>query len=293
MGVMFMKNKIIINVSGIGSKKMIMSTIIKLGYDFVEFQDQEDLKFKQNLFKDKIILMIYELNYITYKQDFDMIRNLTENHIKTILIIERYDAKIIDDALEAGAKDIITLPLKEEVLRNKIKTTLSNVKKPLEFIEIKAVNYMDPSVIESEIIRADRGKYSISLIMVEFHGLNEEEILNLCEKIKEKLRETDLVMKYGAKILLLICPFTGKENIVEVENKVRVVAKESIEQIKTKSNVIVYGITYPKDGENANELITLLEEGLANSRMIGRIRGTFHDIKKDDIEIYKKIFRKK
>lgn len=286
------KNKILISISGVGSKKLVMSSIVNLGYDFIEFQDQEDLRFKLNLFKNNILLMIYELNYTAYNQDFDMIRNITNQGIKTLLIIDRYEAKVIDDALEAGANDIIILPLKDEVLKNKIKTILSSVSKPLEYIEIKEVAYVDPSIIEYEIIRADRGKYSISLVMAEFYGLNEEEIQKVSEKIKKKLRETDLIMKYGNNKLLLVCPFTGKENIVEIENKVRLVVQEYISQSSIKSSVIVYGKSYPKDGESANMLIELLEEGIANSRMIGRIRGTFHDINKDDIEIYRKIFGK-
>lgn len=287
-----MKNKILINVSGFGSRKIIMSTIINLGFDFIEFHGAEDLKFKQSLLKDKIILMIHELNYTTYTKDFNMIKEVTKNQIKTLLIIDNYETKVIDDAIAAGADDVVVLPLKVEVIKNKIKNILSNVTKPLEFVEIKEITYMDPSAIEYEIIRADRGKYSISLVMIEFHGMIEDEILDLSEQIKLKLRETDLVMRYGAKKLLLVCPFTGKENIVEIENKVRIIVKENINQLTTRSNAIVYGITYPKDGENANELIALLEEGIMNSRMIGRIRGTFHDINKDDIETYKKIFKK-
>lgn len=290
------KNKILLNVAGTGAKKLIMSTIVNLGYDFNEFQDYDDLKFKQSLFKNKIMLIIYELNYTTYKKDFEMIKNITENKIKTLLIIERYDSKIIDDALAAGANDIIVLPLKEDVLKSKLKTVLSTITKPLEFVEIKEVKeiaYIDSSVIEYEILRAYRGKYSISLVMVEFNGLNEEEVNDMSEEIKIKLRETDLVMKYSNNKLLLICPFTVKENIVEVENKVRQVVKDNVNKVNLKTNIIVYGITYPKDGENASELIKSLEEGIASSRIIGRIRGTFHDIKRDEIEVYKKIFKKK
>ncbi|PKM93353.1 MAG: hypothetical protein CVU84_16170 [Firmicutes bacterium HGW-Firmicutes-1] len=288
-----MKNKVLVNVAGSATRKIALFTVVNLGYDFIEFQSPEDLKFKHSLLKDSIIMLLHEINYATYERDFEMIKEVSNKKIKVLLIIDRYETKVIDDAIEAGANDIIVLPLKEEMLKSKIKNILANIVKPFELEEDNEYSYIDDTIIDHEIIRADRGNYSISLVMVELHSINEEEIIELIEKLKSRLRETDLVMRYGPLKLLLICPFTGKENIVEVENKVRMLVKENFNKFKNKASVTIYGISYPKDGERARELIELLDEGIMNSRLLGRIRGTFSDIRKEEIETYKKLFNKK
>lgn len=293
-----MKNKVLMNVAGSATRKVVLFTIVNLGYDFIEFQNTEDLKFKHSLLKDSIVMLVHELNYSTYDRDFEMIKEVSNKKIKVLLIIDRYETQVIDDAMEAGAADVVVLPLKEEILKNKMKNVLANTVKPLEIdkhIDDEHIehSYVDDGVIDFEINRADRGKYSISLVMVELHSVTEDETIEIIEKLKDRLRETDLVMRYGPLKLLLICPFTGKENIVEVENKVRTLVKENVNKFKNKAVFTIYGIAYPKDGENARELIDLLEEGIMNSRLLGRIKGTFNDIRKEEIEAYRRMFNKK
>ncbi|PKM50147.1 MAG: hypothetical protein CVV02_12860 [Firmicutes bacterium HGW-Firmicutes-7] len=288
-----MKNKVLMNVAGNATRKIVLYTIVSLGYDFIEFQNPEDLRFKHGLLKDSIVMLIHELNYSTYERDFEMIKEVSNKKIKVLLIIDRYETRVIDDAMEAGANDIIILPLKEEVLKNKIKNILTNTVVPFQIEEQIEYTYVDDSVIDFELVRADRGKYSISLVMIELHSVMEDETIEIIEKLKDRLRETDLVMRYGPMKLLLICPFTGKENIVEIENKVRSLVKENVNNFKNKAVVTIYGISYPKDGEKARELIEMLDEGIMNSRLLGKIRGTFNDIRKDEIEAYRKLFNKK
>ncbi len=288
-----MRKKVLVNVETQSVKKMVLTSIMGLEYDFVEFNSPEDLRFKFNLLKDAIVLMIYELNYISFKTDFEIIKEMSDQAIKTLVISDRYETAIIDNALEVGASDIIIAPLKEEVLKGKIRTLIEGVQNVTTLMEIKEKKFADDNVIDYEILRADRGKYSISLVMVEFSGILEEEIDWFIVKVKGKLRETDLIFRYNSTRLLLICPFTMKENVVEIENKVRAVRSENYMAFKTKVGIFVYGISYPKDGENTSELLMLLDAGIKNSILLGSIRGTFRDINKTEKETYVKMLRKR
>ncbi len=287
-----MKDKILVFIQGIPEKKMVLLTLAQMGYTFVECLNVEDMRFKLDLFKDRVLLMIHELNHNNYQKDFEMIKEINAKGIKTILIIDKYNIKIIDDAMAAGTSDIIELPLKSEILKNKLNTIVENKEKTPEISEKKDISWIKPEAIEKELLRADRGKYSVSLIMIELYGVKEEEMLNLSEKFSEKLRETDIVMRYGIKRLLLVCPFTEKEHTVEIENKIRDVLEENIDNLVKKASAVVYGISYPKDGEDAVMLIKMLNEGVKNSKFIGKTKGTFRDISKEEIEAYRKIFKK-
>lgn len=287
-----MKKKILVNSGTLIVKRMVLTSIVQLDYDFVEFNSPDDLKFKLNLLRESIVLMIDELNYDTYKTDFEIIKEVSEQGIKTLIISDRYESEIIDSALEVGASDIIILPLKEDVLKSKMKTLIEGSKNLLPQNE-KERKFADDNIINYEIVRADRGKYSISLVMVEFSGILEEEIEWFTLKLKGKLRETDLIFRYNAMRILLICPFTMKENVVEIENKVRAVRSENYMDFKTKVGIFVYGISYPKDGKNTQELLALLDSGIKNSILLGSIRGTFSDINKTEKETYVRMLRKR
>lgn len=287
-----MKDKILVFIHGIPPKKTAILTLAQMGYDFIECFNLDDMKFKLELFKDSILLMIHELDHNNYQKDFEMLEEINSKGIKTLLIIDKYNVKIIDDAMASGTSDIIELPLKNEILRSKINNIVDNKEIIPEVVEKKDISWIEPEVIEKELLRADRGKYSVSLIMIELYGVNEEEMLNLSEKFSEKLRETDIVMRYGTKRLLLVCPFTDKEHTVEIENKIRDVLEENIDNLVKKASAIVYGISYPKDGEDSIMLIKMLNEGVMNSKMIGKTKGTFRDISKEEIEAYRKIFKK-
>lgn len=287
-----MGKKILVNVGSQIVRKLVLTSIVQLDYDFVEFNSPEDLKLKINLLRETIVLMIQELNYSEYKTDFEIIKDISEQGIKTLVISDRYESEIIDSALGAGASDIIILPLKEDVLKSKMKTLIDGAKTLILQAEQQDKKFADDNVIDYEILRANRGRYSISLVMVEFSGILEEEVEWFIVKLKGKLRETDLIFRYNVMRLLLICPFTLKENVVEIENKVRAVRSENYMSFKTKVGLFVYGISYPKDGNNTADLLALLDAGIKNSIFLGSIRGTFNDINKTEKEIYVRMLKK-
>ncbi|MBC7959688.1 MAG: hypothetical protein H7X94_07465 [Vallitaleaceae bacterium] len=288
-----MRKKILVNVNAFAVKKVVLSTIVGLDYDFIEFCSEEDLRFKFTLLKDSIILMIHEINYMTYKKDLELIKVISGNGVKTLVITDRYESAIIDEAMDIGANDILVLPLKEEVLKNKVVNLIEGSKfAKIEDAAIAKV-FVDENMIDSEIARADRGKYSISLVMVEFTGILDEEVEWFMVKLRAKLRETDIVFRYSAVKLLLICPFTTKENVVEVENKVRAVRSENFIHFRMKVALFVYGISYPKDAKTSTDLLVLLDGGIKNSILLGNIRGTFSDFNKADKETYVKILKKR
>lgn len=288
-----MRKKIMTNVSSQIVKNMVLTTIVQGDYDFIEFTSAEDLVFKFNLLRESIVLMIYELNNKSYKMDSEVSKEIKGYGIKTLVISDKYESEIIDQAMDSGASDIIISPLKEDILKSKIKNLIDSTSNRLSQNEGEQSPLAEDGMVDYEILRADRGKYSISLVMVEFSGILDEEIDWVIIKLKAKLRETDLVFRYGPMRLLLICPFTLKENVVEIENKVRAVRTENYMSFKTKVGLFVYGISYPKDGKNASELVFFLDKGIKNSILLGNIRGTFSDINKTDKETYVKLLQKR
>jgi PleD family two-component response regulator len=120
-----MKQKVLVNVDTLSAKKQILSTIVSVGYDFVEANTYDDIKFKCELLKDNIIIYIHELDYIIYEEEMAYIKNLINRGIKVMLIIDKYDVSIIDEALSIGIYDIIQIPISSDSLSKKLKTIIS------------------------------------------------------------------------------------------------------------------------------------------------------------------------
>lgn len=264
---------------------------MKLGYDFVEYTGFEDLRFKLDLLKEHGCLIIHQLNYEAYKNEFKEIAELSKEGYKLIIYTEQYDARAVDDATFSGASDMINSPLREDVLRKKIHSIGTPL--PIQKQEENDARDEKLEILELEISRAKRGGHSLSLIIAEFSGILEEELDWFIQDLQEKLRDTDLVIKWSGNTILQICPFTDKNNIVEVENKIRAVMKEHYMSFKSKINLFMYGIAYPRDSDNRDELVNMLKDGLRNSIFLGSLKGGFNDIGKADVEYYRRMFGKK
>lgn len=289
-----MEKKVLINIVSINTKVVVLSSLVSMAIDFVETYNEDDLKFKCNLLKNEIAVYIHELNYNEYNKDFLMIKALNTKNIKVIIFIDQYNAQVIDDAMKAGVYDILTLPLKEKIFTNKIKSLFAyNDTKNLKTnSKIKIDDKINNStLVHKEILRADRGNYSVSIIVVELVNMQKSEIDKYCEDLEIKLRTTDIISRCHKNRLLLLCPFTKKEDIVQVENKVRTIFKEHYKRTKNKSGLFIYGVSYPEDSNNLDLLFKRLEDGIHNSMIIGNMSGTFNEISRDKIENYRKMLR--
>lgn len=285
-----MKDKILVNVATLAIKKRILSMIITEGYDFVEGNHYDDLTFKCDLLKEHILLYIHELNYGTYDTDMNFIRDIRKRGYKIILIIDSYDASVIDDALAAGVTDMIEMPVDPTILHKKF-TNLVKVDtiKEHEVVHDKqeVLHHIDnENIITNEMSRALRGGYELSMVLIKYMKNDKEIMGTVMDQLKEQLRDTDRVLHYNDTHILLVCPFTKKTYIVEVENKVRSI----YETIDDKEHLFtLYGLTYPTDVNPEEDILRKLEKGINNSLMIGKLKGTISDIGAQQFEAYKKM----
>lgn len=291
----FMDKKVLINIVSINTKIVVLSSLVSMSIDFVETYNEDDLKFKCKLLKNEIVVYIHELNYNEYNKDFLMIKELNAKNIKVIILIDKYNSQVIDDAMKAGVNDILTLPLKEKIFINKLKPFLAG--KITKNLKTQSNNKMidnknNSILVHKEIVRADRGKYSVCIILVELVNMQKSEIDNYCNDLEIKLRTTDIISKCQKNRLLLICPFTKKKDIVQVENKVRNMFEEYYKKSKHKIGLFIYGVSYPEDSDDLEKLFKRLEDGIHNSMIIGNMRGTFNEISRDKIENYRKMLRR-
>jgi hypothetical protein len=97
-----------------------------------------------------------------------------------------------------------------------------------------------------------------------------------------------MILHYEEDKILLICPFTVKPYVVEIENKVR----QIYGQLGfSGQSFALYGLTYPKDVTENQDILTRLEKGINNSIFLGNLKGTLSDIGFEQFEAYKKMLQ--
>lgn len=280
-----MNGKVLLNVYSIGVKKDLLNILVENGYDFMEVNNPNELSFKYNLIKDTMDLYVHELDENNYQASLNQIKKIEVENVRCIVLIHEYSSKVIDDALGLKVNDIVVLPIEKDNLQKKILSTVSKAGAQAEHQaympstpppreEIK----VDAKRIEDEINRAVRGDYPLSFVMIEYDRMGIEVFKVFRRELRKLLRTTDMVMKYDKKQLLLLCPFTPKSHLVEVENKVRLAHKKLSDVTVTPTRIYLYGVTFPDDGEASDALLRTMSDGIHDSMIFSNLDGTLHQM---------------
>lgn len=287
-----MSGKVLLNVYSIHVKNDLLSIFIENAVDVMEVQNEHDLIFKYNLLKNNLNMYIHEFDETNHKSSMEQLRRIDLEKVRCIVMIHEYSSKIIDETLLLNVKDIIVLPIDKENLRRKIlspvhrvKSSTSMPKAPLRPLDegklvVAKFNY---APLNLEITRCTRGNYPLSLVLVSYSDIEQRAFDVFEEELRLRLRTTDVILKFDQNRLLIMCPFTPKNNLVEVENKVR----EAFSTVRFKgyknSNMYLYGVTFPDDGGSSRELVRLMKDGIHDSKLFSELEGPLNRMNQRDV----------
>ena len=277
-----MTGKVLMNVFSRQVKNDLLQVLVDHHYDFVEVMAREEFDFKWRLCQDHLLLYLHELSEEHYEASMNQLRRVSGEKVRSILLIHEYASRLIDEALNIGVNDIVVLPMDKENLRKKL---LASLRVPTYAPYVPSIPserdmpksqpwVFDETVVMDEINRSMRGQYPLSIVLVEYHQLNKQAFSIFENHLIKFLRTTDRIIRYENSQLLILCPFTSKAHLVEVENKVRRAHGYLKDKIKGIPKCHLYGVTYPVDGETKEALLGLLEDGLHDSLMVDRFEGT-------------------
>lgn len=278
-----MLGKVLINVASAQVSSDLLSIFVAEGYEVFEAKDANDLLFKYNLIREDLDLYIHELDEQDYEGSMAVFKKVDRHRTRTILLIHLYSAKVIDDALSLSVKDVVVLPMERSALakkliqpiKNQVKTTLMPKVPPGDEAvmasktpETSLEMPLDDDTLEMELNRAIRGRYPLSIVMVAYGGFTEEALLGFEQNLRRSLRTTDAICRFGVATLLIVCPFTSKIHLAEVENKIRDAYKQVITESHGSGTMQLYGLTYPKDVASKDKLLERLKAGIDSSEFI-------------------------
>lgn len=279
-----MSGKVLLNVYSIQVKNDLLSIFVENGYEVFETMNENDLLFKHHLIRDSLEIYVHELNESNYEASLNQLKRIDREKVRCIVMIHKYNSHILDDALALKVKDVIVLPMDRKNLTSKlivptqpVKRTTLMPKEPPETVPKedppKIIEDDEPIVfefeeafdhgsLEMELNRSTRGKYPLSLVMVSYSGMTNKGFQLFEEGLRHLLRTTDAILRYDKGHVLLLCPFTTKENLVEVKNKVRSAHQAIVSKGFDKGLLTLSGVTYPRDATKCDQLLKLLKDQL-------------------------------
>lgn len=142
--------------------------------------------------------------------------------------------------------------------------------------------------LTAELERARRGKYPLSLLMVDIdhykrvndsygHAIGDQVLQMVVARIKDELRAADCLTRYGGEEFMVILPGTSQTAMKEIAERLRqAVAKEPFgckdnnAELAIPVTISVGGATYPVHAQGAQELILLVDQALYQAKSKGR-----------------------
>lgn len=107
------------------------------------------------------------------------------------------------------------------------------------------------------------------------HRKGDEILYRMCAVIKNSIRETDLIGRYGGEEFILVFPNTNKENAYKICEKIRLAISDTQFLKDDKKVTISLGISsYPELGLIEEELIEKADQALYASKNNGRNQTT-------------------
>lgn len=299
-----MADKVLILIEDRVIKGIVLKILYEKNIEFMEGLDLKDLQLKLDIFQDTILFHIIQINRQSYREQFEFVKSVKGEVISgfpVLAIIPADTSEFVGGAKKAGIEDVVLIPEKRDQFRDFFTARLTEFMKNIPIKEQNdegepmpktvLVDLTSDEDLKHEIKRAGRGKYAISFVMVRFTGVHIGLIQDFYIKLKKEMRDTDKIINYDYHTFIVVCPFTVKSYLVEVENKIRETFEGLFGGHSRLRRLDMYGVTYPDDGKNIDNLVEVMEKGVHDSNIISSIHEPLNAISRERLEEYRKMLK--
>lgn len=280
-----MDEKIMLISSCLKTRIDILRFLMKNDYNVAEVANLKDISDKILIYRniDLIIIDLFERKF-GLEEILSALNDNVDINAIPIIVIQGDEKITIRNYIINGT---VYRPLNYDVLLEKINGLLN----------LKHQNDRNNSIIEhtlrqylnKEIKNGIRGNFPVTFLLVEFETLdgdndNDEYIDDCLKVLRKNFRETDTVIKYDSKTILMIFPFTKKDRLPIVEKKVKRMIND-IQITEISEACYIYGATFPDDGEDIDELFDYMKKGLDKVKLVNEL--AIHKKKSAILKLFK------
>lgn len=301
-----MANKILCSIEDRLIKSIVLKHLFEKDLEFIEVLDEKDLYLKLDIFKESVFFYIVQIGHNTYREQYNIIKNIKQRsglaNFPVMAIIPDDSVEFVRGAKNAGVEDVVLIPEKREQFRDVFLSRLNDFLKKIPSNKGERPNLeeirrsilaplSDNADFKNEIKRAGRGKYSVSFVMCRITGIHIGMVQEFYDKLKADLRETDKVINNDYRTFIVVCPFTVKESLIEIEKKIRKAFEDMFGGYSRFKRLDMYGATYPDDGKGMDKLLEIMANGVHDSIIISSIDEPLNALSRERLEEYKKMLK--
>lgn len=258
-------------------------------------EDVTKVLWEINEFRPELLLLDMEMpDYSGIDIALLVRQNIQFESLPIVYLSAELDLQKQTEALLFNADDFLVKPIPLERLISSIRSRVLRARRIENLISKDGLTglYKHASIkeqAERELKRALRRNESISLVMLDIdffkrvndtygHATGDTVIASLATLLRHRLRQTDIVGRYGGEEFLIVLPNTSEQHAFDVIENIRI-AFSAIEFSSSNENFrcTLSAGTVCSDGmsvKNASELIEEADRALYASKRSGRNRQT-------------------
>ena len=173
----------------------------------------------------------------------------------------------LSDRVKLYITDILLTPFSDNTLLRKVKAILK-IHDKREATERKAEEISRlPAGRNSRIIgaikSAVRERFPVCIILLNIAGSTMELNLQVLNRLRNILRQSDEIIETDLGEFLILCPYTPVEDLNVLERKILDAVTPVVQDAVADPDIQIFGANYPDEIDTFNELISRLAGGVS------------------------------
>jgi DNA-binding NtrC family response regulator len=245
----------------------VIRVLMKNNLYYIEASNPDELFIKLD-FSKYASLMIMDHKEDEQEPDLSVLVRANLKKLPILWIASDKYAYRLPDRIKLYITDILLIPFNENTLLRKIKAILQIYNKEFakayeEVRSLKKISTNQNNNIMEAIKSAIKERFPVCLILLNIAGSTMELNLQVLNKLKSILRQSDEIIETDLGEFLILFPYTPHKSMQILEAKIRNAVSPIVQEAFADPDIQIFGANYPDEIDTFNELISRLAGGVS------------------------------
>lgn len=259
-------NTIVLYIRNAKLRMKVIRILMKNDFYYIEASNPDELMIKLDLAKNASLMI---MDYKEDDQETDLATLIQANlkKLPILWIMADRNTYQLSDKVKLYITDILLTPFSDNTLLRKVKAILKIQDKRAaterKAEEISRLPAGRNSRIIGAIKSAVRERFPVCIILLNIAGSTMELNLQVLNRLRNILRQSDEIIEIDLGEFLILCPYTPVEDLNVLERKILDAVTPVVQDAVADPDIQIFGANYPDEIDTFNELISRLAGGVS------------------------------
>lgn len=259
-------NTIVLYIRNAKLRMKVIRILMKNDFYYIEASNPDELMIKLDLAKNASLMI---MDYKEDDQETDLATLIQANlkKLPILWIMADRNTYQLSDRVKLYITDILLTPFSDNTLLRKVKAILKIQDKRAaterKAEEISRLPAGRNSRIIGAIKSAVRERFPVCIILLNIAGSTMELNLQVLNRLRNILRQSDEIIETDLGEFLILCPYTPVEGLNVLERKILGAVTPVVQDAVADPDIQIFGANYPDEIDTFNELISRLAGGVS------------------------------